>query len=115
MYVLYADLIHKGREVIKTHMHKTELIRRVSRETRLPQRVVADALNTSHRLIEETLRGGETVTFPGFGTFYTSERGERTGRDIRSGKRIQIAARRVAGFRVGQLLKRAVRGERRRK
>lgn len=96
-------------------MHKTDVIRRIARETRLPQHVVADALHASHRLIEETLRGGDTVTFPGFGTFYTSERSERTGRDIRSGKRIQIAARRVAGFRVGALLKRAVRGERRRK
>jgi DNA-binding protein HU-beta len=94
-------------------MHKTDVIKRVARETRLSQRVVSDVVNATHRLIEGTLREGKTVTFPGFGTFYTSKRRGGKLKDFRSGKEVSYPARRVAGFRVGEILKRAVRGERR--
>jgi DNA-binding protein HU-beta len=69
---------------------------------------------SAHRLIEQTLREGKTVTFPGFGTFYTRERQAGQVRDVRTGEMRTYAARRVAAFRVGDVLKRAVRGERRR-
>jgi DNA-binding protein HU-beta len=96
-------------------MHKTQFIRQVARETRLTQRVVSDVINASHRLIEETLRAKHSVTFPGFGTFTTSERKGGKVRHVRSGKEISYKGRRIAQFRVGEILKRAVRGERRRK
>jgi DNA-binding protein HU-beta len=96
-------------------MHKTEFQRRVAKETRLPRRVVADVINTSHRLIEDTLQAKQSVTFPGFGTFTTSERKGGKVRDIRSGREISYKGRRIAQFRVGEILKRAVRGDRRRK
>ena len=95
-------------------MHKTQFIRQVAKETRLTQRVVSDVVNASHRLIEETLRSKKSVTFPGFGTFYTSERKGGKVRHVRSGKEISYKPRRVAQFRVGEILKRAVRGDRRR-
>jgi DNA-binding protein HU-beta len=96
-------------------MHKTEFQRRVAKETRLPRRVVADVINASHRLIEDTLQAKQSVTFPGFGTFTTSERKGGKVRDIRSGREISYKGRRIAPFRVGEILKRAVRGDRRRK
>jgi DNA-binding protein HU-beta len=95
-------------------MHKTQFIRQVSDKTRLPQGVVADVINASHRLIEETLRAKRSVQFPGFGTFTTSERKGGKVRDLHSGKEISYKGRRIAQFRVGAILKRAVRGERRR-
>ena len=94
-------------------MYKTELIRRISRETRLTQRIVSDVLNHSLRLIEQSLREGQTITFPGFGTFLTRERGEGQVKDVRTGQLVIYPARRVAGFKVGEVLKRAVRGDRR--
>lgn len=96
-------------------MFKTELIRRVAAETRLSQRVVSDVINSSHRLIEQALREGKTVTIPGFGIFYTRERAEGQARDFRSGKMIRVLARRIAAFRAGAVLKRAVRGERKKR
>ena len=57
-------------------MYKSELVRRVSKETRLSQRVVSDALNETLRTIWSTLRDGQSVVFPGFGSFYTSDRKE---------------------------------------
>src|SRR4051794_16498473 len=94
-------------------MYKTDIIKRVARETRLSQRIVSDVIEASHRLIEQTLRAGQTVTFPGFGTFYTRDRQAGQVRDVRTSKMVSYPARTVAAFRVGDVLKRAVRGERR--
>ncbi len=94
-------------------MYKTTLVQKVAKETRLSQRIVNDVLTESLKTIQRTLRQGETVTFPGFGTFYTSERQAGTVRHIRTGEALRIPARRVAAFRVGTLLKQAVRKQRR--
>ena len=91
-------------------MYKTEVVRRIAKQTRLGQRAVDDVLAASHRLIGESLRAGETVTFPGFGTFYASERKAGTVRHVRTGQTVDVPARRVAAFRVGDVLKRAVAG-----
>src|SRR4051812_7739912 len=95
-------------------MTKEEFIKRVSRETRLPQRHVSDILNASHRLLEDIMRAGERVTFPGFGTFYTSKRQGGKVRHVRTGKVVEYAARNVAAFRAGEYLRRAAAGRRRR-
>ena len=74
----------------------------------------SDVVNASHRLIEETLRAGGTVSFPGFGTFATSKRKAGKVRHIVTGKTVEYPARKVAVFKVGEYLKRAVAGKRRR-
>src|SRR3972149_10644311 len=94
-------------------MYKTELIRRVARETRLSQRVVSDVVNATHRLIAETLRSGQQVVVPGFGTFYTRKRPAGRVKHIRTGKLISVPSRTVAAFRVGAILKRAAADQRR--
>ena len=97
------------------NMYKTELIRRVARETRLSQRVVSNVVGATQRLIAETLRQGQRVTVPGFGAFYTRKRPAGHIKHIRTGKLISVPARRVAAFRVGAILKRAVAGDQHRK
>ena len=91
------------------HMYKTELIRRVAHETRLSQRVVGDVVEATQRRIEETLRAGQRVTLPGFGTFYSRKRAAGKVKHIRTGKLIAVPARPIAAFRVGDALKRALR------
>ena len=49
---------------------------------------------------------------PGITMFYTSERQAGKIRDVRTGRQIIIPGRRVAAFRVGEVLKRAVRRQR---
>jgi DNA-binding protein HU-beta len=90
-------------------MYKTELVRKVAREERLSQRLVNDALTTALTLIQQALAQGQTVTFPGFGSFYTRQRAEWQVRSMQTGERMTVPARRVAAFRVGELLKKAVR------
>ncbi len=70
-------------------MTKEEFIKRVSKQTRLPQTHVSDILNASHRLLEEIMRGGGKVTFPGFGTFYTSQRKAGKVKHIKTGRALR--------------------------
>jgi len=90
-------------------MYKTDLIRNVAKETRLSRRIVDDVVRASLDAISQALRDGQTVVLPGFGTFYTKERKASTVRHIRTGEVIEIPALRQADFRVGDLLRRAVR------
>jgi nucleoid DNA-binding protein len=95
-------------------MYKTDIIRKVASETRLSQRIVSDVVGELHRLIEQALREGKSVTFPGFGTFYSKQKQGGKVRDVRTGEMVEYEARQIAAFRVGEVLKRAVRGQRRR-
>ncbi len=90
-------------------MYKTDLVRKVAKETRLSQRIVSDVVTESLAAITETLSRGQDVVLPGFGTFYTKERKEGQVQHIRTRELIAIPAMRQADFRVGELLRRAVR------
>ena len=91
-------------------MYKTDLIRRVAKETRLSHRIVDDVVSESLEAITQALRDGQTVVLPGFGTFYTRERKASQVRSIRNpGELLDIPAMRQADFRVGEVLRQAVR------
>lgn len=86
------------------------LVRRIAQQTGLSQAVVRQVLGASLATVQAALAAGERVTLPGFGTFYTSERQAARVRSVRDGRQVTIPARRVAAFRVGDVLKRAVAG-----
>ena len=90
-------------------MYKTDIVRKVAKETRLSQRIVDDVLTETLDTITQSLRDGQTVVLPGFGTFYTKERKPSTVKHIRTAEVIDIPAMRQADFRVGELLRQAVR------
>jgi DNA-binding protein HU-beta len=94
-------------------MFKTDIIKRAAAETRLSRRVVSDVLDVTLRVIEQALKEGKTVTFPGFGTFYTREKQAGQARNFQTDELMTYPARRQAAFRSGEILKRAVRGDRR--
>ena len=88
------------------------LVRRVAQQTGLSQAVVRQVLGSSLVPLQAALAAAERVTLPGFGTFYSAERQAAQVRSVRDGRQITIPARRVAAFRVGDVLKRAVAGTR---
>lgn len=88
----------------------TTLVRRVAQQTGIAQPVVRRVLSASLASVQVALAAGERVTLPGFGTFYTGERQAARVRSVRDGRQMMIPARRVAAFRVGEVLKRAVAG-----
>ena len=52
--------------------------------------------------IIDALIDGENVKIPGFGTFVLRDKGERTGRNPKTGVEVPIAPRRVLTFRASQ-------------
>lgn len=58
-------------------------------------------------IVKEMSRGGE-VSFPGFGVWRVVKRAARMGVNPKTGEKIQIAASTKPKFRVGKMLKEAV-------
>lgn len=58
--------------------------------------------------IRNSLENGEEVKLSGFGNFELREKGQRPGRNPKTGEDIPIKARRVVTFRPGQKLKNRV-------
>lgn len=53
----------------------------------------------------EALSRGENVKISGFGTFLLRDKGERVGRNPKTGVEVPITPRRVMTFRASQMLK----------
>src|SRR5215208_3150642 len=96
-------------------MYKHDFVKRVARDQRLSQRIANDAITSALKVIRERLADGKTVSFPGFGTFYTRRQPEGIVRHIQTKEPLKIPARQVVGFRVGNLLKQSVRNAKRQK
>jgi integration host factor subunit alpha len=66
----------------------------------------------SSRLVEQILEhmcgalsSGENVKISGFGTFVLRDKGERVGRNPKTGVEVPIAPRRVLTFRASQMMR----------
>jgi DNA-binding protein HU-beta len=86
-------------------MNKSELIDAISTKSELTKTQAGAALDAVIATVGEALKGGDTVTLVGFGTFSVKERAARTGRNPKTGAAIQIAASKVPGFKAGKGLK----------
>ena len=89
-------------------MNKGDLIERISTGAGISKVQANQALDSLVAGITGALKKGDRVTLVGFGTFSTSNRKARTGRNPQSGAPLKIAARRVAKFAAGAELKAAV-------
>lgn len=93
---------------MKTAVTKTDLIRAVAEKAVMTQKDAARAVDALLEAVQEAVARGEEVRIPGFGAFVVKERGERQGRDIRTGETITIPPRKVVAFRAGKELREAV-------
>lgn len=89
-------------------MNKSELIEAVAGATSVSKADTERVLNSLIETVEGTVRKGEKVTVPGFGTFSLSERKARTGRNPQTGEAIKIAASKAPKFSAGSAFKAAV-------
>lgn len=92
-------------------MHKQAFSRYLSKKHRRPIRHYQEAITEILSGIQDQLKEGKTVRFMGFGTFYTRTRKPSKLVDVRTKKPIDVPALRLAAFRVGSLLRLAVRGK----
>jgi DNA-binding protein HU-beta len=59
-------------------------------------------------IISDSLKKGDSISLPGFGSFEVRERAARVGRNPKTGEELRIAASKVAAFKPGAALKAAV-------
>ena len=90
-------------------MHKEEFIKRLTKKHRRPQQFYRDALHEILEGIQEQLAQGKSVHFIGFGSFYTRTRKGGRGYNFKTNKSVDYKAVRQAAFKVGNILKQAVR------
>jgi len=80
----------------------------VAKDAKITKAAAGKSLDAVIEGITKALKKGDRVTLVGFGTFSVSKRKARTGRNPQTGKSIKIAARKVAKFKAGSELKKAV-------
>ena len=91
-------------------MNKQELIAAIANDSGLTKVEAEKALNSVTTNITSALTRKDKVTLVGFGTFSTSDRAARIGRNPRTGESINIAATTVPKFKAGKELKTAIKG-----
>ncbi len=82
-------------------MNKAELIEAIAAESGLSKADAKRALDAFVSTTSAALKSGDRVALVGFGSFSTSERAARTGRNPQTGKEIKIAAKKVVKFKAG--------------
>ena len=86
-------------------MTKAELYEAVAERAEVKKTDVARVLDAYQDVVVETLKKGNKVTVPGFGTFETRKREARTGINPKTMESIKIPAKTVPAFKVGKRFK----------
>ena len=89
-------------------MNKTQLIDKIAAGAGLTKKKKKKALEATVEAIKDALKEGDKVQLIGFGTFAVVERPEREGINPATKAKIKIAAKKVAKFKAGIELDKAV-------
>jgi DNA-binding protein HU-beta len=89
-------------------MNKAELIDAVASHIGASKADAGRAIDAVVASVTGALRGGDSVSIVGFGTFQVKARAARMGRNPRTGETIHIRASNVPSFKAGKGLKDAV-------
>ena len=89
-------------------MNKQELVNEVAKKADLPKTKAQAAVEAIFDCIKITLKKGGEVRLVGFGTFTVAKRAATTGRNPRTGEKINIPASKQPKFKAGKELKEAV-------
>ena len=85
-------------------MNKIELIDAVAKESGLSKADAKRALDAFVSTATSVLKSGDKLALAGFGSFSTSERSERKGRNPQTGAEIMVSAKKIVKFKVGSKL-----------
>ena len=88
-------------------MTKEQLVEKMAKDAGISKRAANDALKTFFGSVTTALKKGQKVSFVGFGTFSTSKRKARTGRNPQTGATIHVPAGTRTKLSVGSKLKAA--------
>lgn len=91
-----------------TALTKADMAERLFQELGLNKREAKELVEIFFEEIRLSLETNRQVKLSGFGNFDLRDKGERPGRNPKTGEEIPITARRVVTFRPGQKLKQRV-------
>ena len=86
-------------------MNKNELVNVVVAEAGISKKDAEAAVNATFKAITDALKAGDKVSIFGFGTFEVKTRGERTGRNPKTGETIKVPASKHPAFSASKALK----------
>ncbi|KPJ67616.1 MAG: hypothetical protein AMJ45_03030 [Syntrophobacter sp. DG_60] len=89
-------------------MNKGELINAVASDVGISKALAGKVLNSIVDTVTKSLKKGDKVALAGFGTLSVMKRKARTGRNPQTGKPLKIRAKKVAKFKAGANLAKAV-------
>jgi DNA-binding protein HU-beta len=89
-------------------MNKGNLVDHVADSAGISKAQAGDAVAAVFGAIENTLKSKDKASFIGFGTFSTSERAARDGRNPATGATIKIPAKTMIKFKAGKALSESV-------
>ena len=89
-------------------MNKSDLVDSIAANSGLSKADAGRALDGFTSAVTAALKGGDSVSLVGFGTFAVKRRDARAGRNPRTGETIQIKASNNPAFKAGKALKDAV-------
>lgn len=84
---------------------RADLAESLHRKVGLSRAESADLVEQLLDQMTEALAKGENVKISGFGTFVLRDKGQRIGRNPKTGVEVPIAPRRVLTFRASQMLR----------
>lgn len=90
------------------YMNKNDLIEIMAQSADISKNVASRALDGFLNSVTQSLQEDEDVVLVGFGSFTTSHRAARIGRNPQTGEMIEIPATIVPRFKAGKKLKNAV-------
>jgi integration host factor subunit beta len=86
-------------------MTKAELVDEVARAVHLTKKQAETIVNIVFDSIVESLRNGEKIELRGFGSFRLRSRKSRTGRNPKTGDKVEVPSKKIPYFKPGKELK----------
>src|ERR1700759_5347249 len=86
-------------------MTKADLIEEVSRLAELTRKDSEIIVETIFDSIVSSLRAGDKIEIRGFGSFRTRQRKPRTGRNPKTGEKVEVPAKKIPFFKPSKELK----------
>ena len=84
---------------------KADLIEEVLRVTELPRKESETIVETIFESIIDSLQKGEKIEIRGFGSFRTRQRRGRTGRNPKTGAKVEVPPKKIPFFKPSKELK----------
>src|SRR5438128_12347815 len=86
-------------------MTKAELVDEVARVVQLTKKQAETIVNIVFDSIVDSLRAGQKIELRGFGSFRLRSRKSRTGRNPKTGGKVEVPSRKIPYFKPGKELK----------